>query len=243
MSDAVPPNAVTPPDAKPAGATPLALNAAQTAAVKKAENICKAMLKPEYLPAFVAAGETEAAIQALLADCAKVRGFASQAIQKTTEKTVATGQEQSAEGRLVAKLQYFQKRARRKYARSATPEVLRDYFIGSRLEGNQSNLSQYAQSILDKLATDTLPGVSDADKMELTDLLAAFESSGDAQGGAQSGATNLRRERDKLMASIMDRRMEFQFTADAEFPHQDPANEGTRGEFYLPANRPFATAT
>lgn len=194
---------------------------------------------PEYLPTFIAQGEVQAEIVALQGQCKDAREFASQAMQKTTEKHLDVDATQTAEEGLIQTIQFFQKKARRKYARSKTPEVLKDYFVGARLENNRDNLLQYANAIALKITTDVLPGVSAADQQRLADAITAFTAPD--PDAVQGKATGLREQLKALLKLIMDGRMNLQFTADAAWPHDDPLNAGIRVLFYLPANRPFAT--
>ena len=62
----------------------------------------------------------------------------------------------------------------------------------------------------------------------------------DAQGdptGAQSGATTARKQLEAAISDIVGKRREIQFAADAEWPHEAPANAGIRAEFQLPTDR------
>lgn len=238
-NDPTPPTPAPAPGDNTPGKSPLELNAAQAAAVKKAEDVCKRALMTEYLPTFIAQGEVQADIVALQGKCKEARDFASEAMQKTTEKHGEVKVEQSAEEKLIQVIQFFQKKARRKYARSATPEVLKDYFVGERLDNNRDNLLQYASAIALKIKTDVLPGVGAAEKTMLDDAIKAFTDP-DADA-VQGEATGLRKQLVDLLKEIMDGRMNLQFTADAAWPHDDPLNAGVRVLFYLPANRPFAT--
>ena len=192
MADPTPPAPTPAPGDNSPNKSPLELNAAQAAAVKKAEDICKRALMPEYLPTFIAQGEVQAEIVALQGQCKDAREFASQAMQKTTEKHLDVDATQTAEEGLIQTIQFFQKKARRKYARSKTPEVLKDYFVGARLENNRDNLLQYANAIALKITTDVLPGVSAADQQRLADAITAFTAPD--PDAVQGKATGLREQ-------------------------------------------------
>ncbi|MEO7934454.1 MAG: hypothetical protein ABIT76_14990 [Chthoniobacterales bacterium] len=242
----MPEDTTPPPAPQPDGPTPAPLNAAQLASLSKTEQICRIALKPDYLAQLTAdAAEppaeddlTEAEIQALLTDCATVRDFSSRAAAATTAKTDYTDEEIDARAALMEIIRFIQARARVKH-HAQRPTVLLDYGIGIDLLVSRSILEQYATAIHLKTATDILSKVTAAKRQALLDALAAYRAAQTNQTGGQSTATQLRTSRDTLLDQTVAGRMKIQFSADAEWPHTDPANHGIRMEFQLPANRPF----
>ena len=139
---------------------------------------------------------------------------------------------------LLVVIRFIQARARVKH-HAANPSVLLDYGIGIDLLKSRSILEQYASAIHLKTATDTLSKVTAAKRQELADALAAYKTVQTSQTGGQSTASQLRTNRDTLLDHTVASRMKIQFSADAEWPHSDPANHPIRMEFQLPSNRPF----
>ena len=215
------------------------LNKAQEAELNKAEQIGRTSQKAAYAGRLAAREIISGFVNQLLADAASARTKSADALHSTTGKTSASLTENNAEANLVVAIQEIQAAARQKYARTQ-PEKLRDYFIGQKLTGNRPMLEGYSQAIIDKLATDTLPGITPEKVANLGTLRAASIAANATQGGAQSDATTGRTDLDAMVQSIKDRRMEIQFAADAEWPYTKPGNAGVRKEFYLPSDRPFS---
>jgi len=97
-----------------------------------------------------------------------------------------------------------------------------------------------ADSILTKLATDTLPGVNAAKIANLKTLRDAYASANADQGGTQSKASTERNTIEDAVKSITDRRIQIQFAADGIWQSGNKANAPIRREFQLPADRPFS---
>ena len=211
-----------------------------------AEAIVAATGKSER-PARLAEGGIDAAkISVLTAAILAGRQLAGLAVQGTSGKEIITGTEQTLQDALVEKIQYIQKRARQKYDATASG-LLKDYAIGQKITDSRSQLEQVTANILLKLngnpkavppvPADTLPGVNAAKIAELQTALDAYKGVQGQQTGAQSDATTWRKQVESAVADIVAKRREIQFAADAEWPHTNPANAGTRMEFQLPADR------
>lgn len=237
------------PETPSSRATPSGINRADAASLSKTEGIASVALQPAYLqPITESDGEpdpadprwniTEANIRALLADVTLCRDHLSNAAGKTEDKKVLTGAEEDHEEALVRDIQFFQARARQRFARTQ-PEKLRSYHIGDRLRGNRSNLEQYANDVLTRAEADQLPGVTPARLLTFTERIAKWKTTDQTQGGTQGEAMRLRAEAKRLLETILDRRLTLQFAADALWPYWDEANLATRREFQLPASRPF----
>ena len=216
-----------------------ALNKAQAEALNRADEIVQVARKPEYLPLLMARDLPESYFTDLEDDINICRNVSADAVQNTTERRTATAAERAAQRALTIPLHEVQAAARQQHYR-ANPAALRDYFVGERLDKSRALLEQYARAILEKLATDTLPGITPAKVTTLGNLLDAYDRSNTTQGSAQSAATGARRTRDDMLRSINDRRMVIQFAADAQWPHSHPANAAIRREFKLPVKQPFA---
>jgi hypothetical protein len=224
------------------------LNQAQVQALAKAEQIVAAARKEAYAPALAAREITAALLATLVADIARARDTSARAIQSTTGKEVATSNHGAAKTRLLVPLQEIQAAAKQKYARRE-PAKLQDYFVGKRLDQSRDGLLQYAAGILLKLQgdpdatppapADPLPGITPLKIAALVTARQVYRDARSTQEGEQSDATDERTERDDLIDSITDRRVEIQFAADGEWPYSDEANAGVRREFYLPLSQPY----
>lgn len=174
----------------------------------------------------------------LLTDIGEARKKAADAIQSTTAKEVATKNEENAQRNLLIAMAEVQAAARQKYART-DPTKLADYFIGQKLDESRALLEEYSAGIIEKLATDTLPGITAGKIAALGTLRTAYVNANATQGTEQSDATDERIELAAMLKSITDRRMTIQFAADAEWPYTTAANAGVRKEFKLPPGQPF----
>ena len=128
--------------------------------------------------------------------------------------------------------------AKQKYSRTAKAQM-KDYFVGEKLETSRATLVQAADSVAEKLKTDTLPGINAAKVANLKTLREAYVGANAAQSDAQSKAS---RERDSIEAdvkSITDRRAQIQLAAEAQWPASSTSNAPVRREFQLPPDRPF----
>ncbi len=196
-----------------------------------------AAAKPAARTTKLAAGGIPAAkITALTNAIAAARTLAAQATQGTTGKQGATTEESDRMDDLINKIQEVQKRARQKYD-ATTPVRLKDYAVGQQFYNSRSLLEQTAATILEKLKTDTLPGIDAAKVTALATALADYQNVQGSQSGAQSDATTARKNLETAVADIMAQRREIQFAADAEWPHTAVANAGIRAEFNLPPDR------
>ncbi len=213
-------------------------NQAQLAALNEADKICAAAQKPAYATALAAREITAAYVTQLVADILACRQVGATAVQSTTGKQAATGDEHTAETNLMAALHEVQAAARQKYARTK-PVLMNDYMVGHRLNPNQATFKESVQAIITKLGTDTLPGITPVKVTRLQTLLTAYTTAAANPSSQQSAATTQRKQRDAQVHSITDRRLTLQFAADAEWPFTVAANAGIRAEFFLPAHQPF----
>lgn len=241
------PETTPPPDPAPApdsGVPPKkrtrgAVNKAHIQTVDKAEQIALAAQKTAYATALLTRAITAEFVTTLLNDIKTARNEIANAVQSTTTKEGATLSGGVAQANLVHALQEVQAAARQKYF-TADPTKLGDYFIGENLDENIPLLRQYTQGIIEKLATDTLPGITEAKVTALGTLLGAMNTALENQESAQSGATSTRGTVEDQLKSITARRMTIQFAADAHWPWHDKHNAAVRKEFQLPKETVFA---
>jgi hypothetical protein len=180
----------------------------------------------------------DAFLTGLSTDCGTARGFISQAGDKTTDKLDATDAESKEKAALLAAVREVQAAAKQKY--DGDKPKLKDYHVGERIEQKRSVLEQAAEDILNKLKTDTLPGIKPPKVQALKDALAAYKGADTTQSGEQSAATGARTSLDDVMDKINKGRRKILFAADAEWSSTKAANAAIRTEFGLPPNRPYS---
>jgi hypothetical protein len=127
----------------------------------------------------------------------------------------------------------------RAYFCRANRIALGDYFIGKNLNGNRPNLMQTSQSIVKKIGSDTLPGITAAKVTRLKNQRAAWIAAHKAQGQSESDAQTARAELKTMLMSIDDRKVAIQLAADTQWPHSDAANAAIRREFGLSPKAAF----
>lgn len=216
------------------------MNHAHVAALDEADQLCIKAQKPAYAPALAARTIDTTFVTTLSNDSKTARNQLSTAVSSTTSKTTDVVGESSAETDLVGAIHEIQSAAKQKYGRTQHT-VLADYHVNTkpRMDANRATLEQASQNIINKLATDTLPGITPVKVANLTTLRTAYVNSKDPTTGDQSAATGARKQLEDQIHSITDRRIQLQHAADAEWPYTNPANAGIRQEFQLPLSRPF----
>jgi hypothetical protein len=214
------------------------LNKAHLRKLTKAEGVGQAAQNTDYA-APLAAREIDADfVTQFLSDTDDARTKAADALQHSTATQNATATEGKAAYTLVAGLQEVQKAAKQKYART-NRIALGDYFVGKKLNGNRPNLLQTSQTIVNKLADDTLPGITAAKVKKLGTLRQGWIAAKTAQTDSSTAAQSARAELKTMLKSIEDRKVAIQLAADAEWPHTDEANAAIRKEFGLSPRKPL----
>jgi hypothetical protein len=233
MADPVP---TTQPETEKPKRTRGILNQAQLQALTKAGQVCTAAAK--YPEPFAARTITADFVATLVADIKTARKKGGEAVSTTNEKEGDSIEEDDAESELVTALQEVQSAAKQKYGRKQ-PEKLPHFYVGTRLNRNRATLEQTSESIINKLAAESLPGITPAKVQRITELRAAYMDANSDQSSNQSEATKKRHELEQAIQSITDRRIEIQHAADAEWPYSNDLNQGVRKEFFLPLSMPF----
>ena len=222
----------TPPPAPAPKGNRSSLNQDWINSLNNAGQIVAAAQKTEYAPVFATGGIDAAKLTALATDIAAAQALAGDATQMTTSKQGVTGNEAGLMKILVDLIKEVQQRARQKYA-ADNPTALKDYAIGDKWQNSRAILEQTALNILSKLAKDTLPGVDAAKVSALQAALGNYKNVQTDQVGGQADATTARATLETAVKSIIARRREIQFAADAQWPASNPANAGIRREFRL----------
>ncbi|MEY4384818.1 MAG: hypothetical protein RLY20_101 [Verrucomicrobiota bacterium] len=214
-------------------------NQAQLRNLAKADTVATAAKKDAHKASIAARDISDAFVATFVDDIAAARAKANTAVDETMAAKAATKEEKDGDRKLIAGLKEVQKAVKQKYGRG-NRAVLEAYFVGKKLNGSRPNLLQTSQSIIDKVATETLPGITAAKKTRLKAARQIWIDANTKQADARFAAYTARREFKTLLKSIDERRLAIQTAVDAEWPHTDAENAGTRKDFALPADRPMA---
>ncbi len=214
------------------------LNKAQLGKLTKAEGVGQAAQDSDHAPALAARDITPDFVTDLVDDMAEARTKTAAALVFSTAAQDATAKENKGAHLLLGGMQEVQKAAKQKYART-NRIALGDYLVGEKLNGNRPNLLQTSQTFLNKLASDTLPGITPAKVTKLRNLRKGWVESRIPQTENSTAAQTARAELRTMLKSIEDRQVAIQLAADAEWPHTDEANAALRKEFGLSPRQPL----
>lgn len=222
-------------------------NLKQQKSLTLAEAVCTAAAQPEYAGILDTGHEiTPDFIAELADDCATARGDLGQIVEKAVAKGMATGTKTGTKKALIRAIRAIQAAARQKYSGSQ-PLMLKEYYIGEKIDATDQSLEQVGTAISDLIsppagsstAADVLPGVNAAKISALANAVTAYTAAWSAQTAAKSDKEKGHLTVSSLIDSIDDRRRQVQFAADGEWPFDVAANAPIRREFGLPVNRPF----
>ncbi|WP_394795825.1 hypothetical protein [Armatimonas sp.] len=204
------------------------------------ESIGLAARRSEYVSALSEAGIASGVIVAFLTDNTRCRNFFAQSISDRAEKATQTRTEAQDRKGVMALVRRVQAAALQKYdANPSQRPHLADYYIGAGITISRANLAQYSAGIVQRLGTDTLPGITPEVIAALGAARAKWLATNDAQGAAGQAALAHRAEGKALLSSLRGTRLSIQYAMEGRFPHTDPANASARVAFSLPAKRPF----
>jgi hypothetical protein len=219
----------------------------QEQSVALAEKVVAAATKPEYATTLDTEHEiTPDFIAQLGSDTATARGSLGQIVQSAVAGNVATGGKAGSQKTLMQSIRKIQAAARQKYA-GTQPTLLKDYFIGQKIDATQFTPEEIGTAILNRISppdgsttpADVLPGINAPKIAALSSALAAYTTAWSAQTSAQSDKVKGHFALGVLVKSINDRRRLVQYAVDGEWPFDDAANAPIRREFGIPPNRPF----
>jgi len=236
MPDATP---AAQPQPKKSRATPGVTNRRQEEALDRAGLVIAAARKADYATALAGRDINAEFVNQLDADLAACKARIGKAVDLTNDIRAATQAESQAQSDLVAAIKEIQTAAKQKYGRAGRQQV-KDYLVGERLDASRAALVQMADSIAEKLKSDTLPGITAAKVEGLKSLRDAYVAANAAQADAQSKATAERDAIEAAVQNIADRRVQIQFAAEAQWPSDAKANAPIRREFQIPTDRPFS---
>jgi hypothetical protein len=207
-------------------------------ALDKAGQVTTAAKKSEYASKLVEHEIDSEFVSMLETDIANCHRRVGRATDFTSDLRVATEAEAQAKTTLLNCIKGVQAAAKQKYSRT-TPRQLKDYFVGEDLDSSRAMLTQIADSILEVLTKDTLPGINGIKTAACKVARDAYENAHNAHVDLQSKATSERNAIETLVKSITDRRVQIQFAADGEWPADDNGHSPVRKEFQLPTDRPL----
>ena len=107
------------------------------------------------------------------------------------------------------------------------------------MTGVQTCALPISQTIVDKANEERPPGINTDVIERVGGERAAYVQAGVAQESEESRAQRERAQRDAMVEEIKRGRMDIQLAAEGLWPSGVATNEGVRGEFKLPPNRPF----
>ncbi|HUJ08712.1 MAG TPA: hypothetical protein VL171_01680 [Verrucomicrobiae bacterium] len=204
----------------------------------KASSVVVAAKKDDYKAKLLQHEIDDGFVTQLEGDIAACRVRIAKAGDYTSDIRVATDAELKAKNALKGAIRSFQAAAKQKYARTA-PLQLKDYFIGEDIDISRVVLTQVADSIIAKVETDSLPGVTREKFAALKATREAYVAANNAQADVQSKATAERNGIDEDAKSINNRRVQIQFAVEAEWPADGNGYAPIRREFHLPVDRPL----
>lgn len=213
------------------------INQADLRKLATAEAVGTAAQRAEHAALLDTREISAAFVTGLLGHVSEARAKVSEVLQNRTASKEATLAQKLAEKALLAGLREVQKAAKQKYRRT-NPLALADYLVGAKLNGNQPNLAQTSQTIIARLASDTLPGINAAKVTALGTARQNWLDRQAVQDAASSDAEDAATEFKALLRTVTDEKLAIQMAADAEWPHDEQEHSGLRKEFALPARRP-----
>ncbi|WP_395088183.1 hypothetical protein [Armatimonas sp.] len=227
-------------ETKPIRKTPGAISTAYLKALQEAETVANAVKQAAYTSRLAKSAITTAAADALLARVETCRADFTAAVELRERKKSLTAVELAEEKVLTRFVRQAQSAARQKGADVPDPEHYRaNYYLGEQIVVNRSNLAAYSEGILQRLATDDLPGCD-------ADFIAAFsatrgrwQQANAAQSEAQAQAGEKHQTAKDVLEEIQQGRRRIQRAAEFQFPASDSNNATARAAFLLPATRPF----
>ncbi len=218
--------------------SPGPLNKRHAQLLASSESLGSAAQDADHAPTLEARDISANFVTQFVSDTNAARNKVADTLASRTAKLNATASEKKTAHALINGLREVQKAAKQIYART-NRIALKDYLVGKPLNGSRPNLEQTSQTIINKAAADTLPGITTA---KLEALRASRQTWMDAVGAqAESHAVSLtdRAELSDMLRSIQDRKLAIQLAADAEWPHTDSENAGVRTTFGLHPKRPL----
>ena len=216
------------------------VNAFQLAQLETAEKVGRTAERALYADMLATREIKLSQITMLLTSIGQCRDSIGVGVQSTADRATATREEATLRSTLIMQLRQVQAAANQKYARDPHQKPqLRAYWIGSGLAVNRASLAESSHSILEKLQTDSLPGITAEFRDEVRATRQAWIDANQRQAVALTAATHAREDTLRLLKLITDERLKIQFAIDAAYPVGADGSEAVRAEFGIPKTRPF----
>jgi hypothetical protein len=218
-----------------------------TKAVKQlalAASVAHTAQRPECITPLAEREITAGFIAQLLADEAACQGKIAQTSNLRSTKKDTTATERAAKQALLEHTTDIQSAVMLKVSGQPARKGDREaYGIGKALRNlNRPNLETVLVGISQRLAADTLLGITPAKVQAFQSALAAWQSTDLSQSTHATDAAQLLIAAKAELASVNERRIKLQLAADAAFPYYNKENAALRSEFGLPKTRPFRPA-
>ena len=216
------------------------VNASQLAQLETAEKVARTAERAPYAAMLATREITAAQITALLLLIVQCRDSIATGVQSSANRATATREEATYRAQLISLLRQIQASANQKYARDPHQKPqLRAYWVGSGLAVNRASLAESSHSILEKLQTDSLPGITAEFRESAHKTRQSWIDANQRQSSSLTAATHAREDTLRLLKIITDERLKIQFAIDAAYPVGAEGSEAIRAEFGIPKTRPF----
>ncbi len=209
-----------------------AFNKAYLAELDETDDIVRAAQKAEYASVLADFDITAAQVSELKNSSETCRDLLGRAQTGHDNAQSATSNKEANEAALIAAIRRVQSGARLKY--DGETANLNRYFIGVPLEKNEARLEQIAQTILQNLQSETLPGVKAAQTTALQSALTDWQQQGDTQSDSKTAATGDQTRAVALLLVVKRAKRQIQIAADGAYPYTNPNSATARRDFHLP---------
>ena len=154
-----------------------------------------------------------------------------------------TAKKQAAEDALVFALRKIQTGAKLTFPDSRAQQE--KFYVGTRLEEAEDQLSLIAQTVLQELETTTLKSVTPAKIAAVREALAAWDAITATQGNTKLGGQTDRAQGQALLKTAAAMSRQIKIAIDGEFPYDGHDENGapfttTRKRFHIPEYQPYS---
>ncbi len=204
-------------------------------------SVAHAAQRPECVAPLAAEAISAAFVAQLLTDTQATQGKFAHVVTLHGNKQGASATEKSHHTALLKQLAALNSAALRKFKSAPAHKGDRDaYGIGQKLATlSRPTLELIVTGILQRIATDNLPGVTPAKITALQSVFTAWKTADQEQTTHTTDASQLLVEAKAELEDLKVRRREIQLAADTIWPFSDPNKNPIRTAFGLPKTRPF----
>lgn len=205
------------------------------------ESIALAAQRPECVAPLAAEEITAAFVAQLLTDTRATQAKFARVISLHGNKRDSTATESTRHEDLLRQLTALNSAALRKWGSGPVHKGDRDaYGIGKKLKDfNRPALEVLVTGILQRIAADSLPGVTPAKIASLQTTYNAWKTADQSQTTHTTDASQILAEAKAELKDLTTRRQNIQLAADTIWPSSNSNNVPIRTAFGLPKTRPF----